>query len=255
VKSWHPNREMGEFTHYGDQALVRLESMAAAGRFDLDRFAKSWQALFADYDGYVDKATTATLKNFADGRDPTASGSASDDLGGASRMAALVWHYRNDPDGLASAATAQTAMTHNNPAVLAGAGFLARATSAVLGGTPPAEALQAAAEEDKASPIAEWVADGLDSIGVDTRQAISDFGQMCEIDAAFPATIHLIAKYESNLKEALVENVMAGGDSSSRGMVVGMVLGAHLGLDAIPSGWIADMRRGEDIRRILEATE
>ncbi|MGA2940205.1 MAG: ADP-ribosylglycohydrolase family protein, partial [Syntrophobacteraceae bacterium] len=42
-----------------------------------------------------------------------------------------------------------------------------------------------------------------------------------------------------NLREALVENVMAGGDSAARGLVVGMILGAHLGFEAIPSEWLS----------------
>jgi len=65
---------------------------------------------------------------------------------------------------------------------------------------------------------------------------------MCEIGAAFPSVIHLLARYENDLKEALVENVMAGGDSAARGMAVGMILGAHLGMDAIPVDWLADLK-------------
>jgi len=39
--------------------------------------------------------------------------------------------------------------------------------------------------------------------------------------------IHLIAKYENNLQDALIENVMTEGDSAGRGLLVGMILGAH----------------------------
>ncbi|NOQ46583.1 MAG: ADP-ribosylglycohydrolase family protein, partial [Desulfobulbaceae bacterium] len=54
--SYHPNRDKGEFTHYGDQALVLLESVAENKGFVLEKFRASWQKLFAAYDGYVDKA-------------------------------------------------------------------------------------------------------------------------------------------------------------------------------------------------------
>ena len=75
---------------------------------------------------------------------------------------------------------------------------------------------------------------------------------MCETGAAFPAVIHFLARYEDNLKEALVENVMAGGDSAARGMVTGMILGAHLGMNAIPADWLADLKNREAIMRVLD---
>jgi ADP-ribosylglycohydrolase len=79
-----------------------------------------------------------------------------------------------------------------------------------------------------------------------------DLGQVCEIHAAFPCVIHLITKYEDNLKEGLVENAMAGGDSAGRGLAVGMVLGAHLGLDAIPSNWLTDLKAYRQIVDLMD---
>ena len=60
------------------------------------------------------------------GLGPEQCGSTSADLGGAARIAPLVWWYRQDRDQLLEAVRVQTAMTHNNPAGLAGAAFIAR---------------------------------------------------------------------------------------------------------------------------------
>lgn len=87
VQSWHPARGQGELTHYGDQTLLLLSSIAENGSFDLRRFAKDWQRFFMDYDGYVDKATKETLANFSQGKGPAEAGSSSTDLGGAARIA------------------------------------------------------------------------------------------------------------------------------------------------------------------------
>ena len=69
-----------------------------------------------------------------------------------------------------------------------------------------------------------------------------DLGQMCEIEAAFPSVIHLIARYEENLSQALIANAMAGGDSAGRGLAAGMILGAHLGIEAIPPRWLTELK-------------
>jgi ADP-ribosylglycohydrolase len=45
------------------------------------------------------------------------------------------------------------------------------------------------------------------------------------------------ANQEEGLKKALPGNTMVGGDNASRGIAIGMVLGASKGLEAIPQGW------------------
>lgn len=63
---------------------------------------------------------------------PDQCGSHSSDLGGAARIAPLVFFYQNDRPGLLAAVRQQTAMTHNHPATLAGAEFLAKTGWEVL---------------------------------------------------------------------------------------------------------------------------
>ena len=64
--------------------------------------------------------------------------------------------------------------------------------------------------------------------------------------------VHLIARYENELKEALIQSVMAGGDSAARGMLVGMILGAHLGQDSLPKEWVSELVKKEDIEGLLD---
>ena len=251
--SYHPGKDEGEFTHYGDQTLSLLASVAEAGSFDLNRFAESWRNLFSGYSGYFDKATKTTLDNFGSGSGPEASGSNSTDLGGASRIGLLVYSLREDLNGLIEAVRAQTAMTHNHPEVVDSAEFFARSALKVLGGTPPVEALGRVVDEHfNKGPYDRWVAEGVESAAKDSRRAIAGFGQMCETGAAFPAVVHLIAKYQGDLKEALIENVMAGGDSAARGMIVGMILGAFQGYEGIPDEWYLKMKKHDIILQLLE---
>jgi ADP-ribosylglycohydrolase len=250
--SYHPTKGKGDFTHYGDQTLVLLESLAKTGEFSLSDFAIAWKTLFTGYQGYIDKATATTLDNMNHQMPPDQCGSHSSDLGGASRIAPLLFFHRDDRQKLLKAVRQQTAMTHNNPTTLAGAEFIAKTVWGVLQGTAPITAMENALEEGVADiDLDNRIRMGLDSAGKDTRTVIKKFGQMCSIAAALPGVIHLISSYENDLKTALIENVLAGGDSAARGLVVGMILGAHLGQNAIPKKWLTDMVQFKHISELL----
>jgi len=250
---YHPTKDRGELTHYGDQTLRLLHVLAENSAFDLNRFAAGWRALFENYSGYIDKATRQTLANFKDGKTPAESGSTSSELGGASRIAPLVYLYRNDLDRLIDSVRAQTTMTHNHPAVIDSAEFFARTAWKVLRKTSPAQAVQTVATENfDRPPFDKWISEGVASAARETRAAIAGFGQMCEVEAGFPAVVHLLVRYQDRPREALVENVMAGGDSAARGMLTGMILGAALGMSAIADDWLADLKSRDEILGLLD---
>ena len=118
---------------------------------------------------------------------------------------------------------------------------------------------QAAIQETAASgtfemtPVAMWVEEGLKSRDEKSVAAVAKFGQACETPQVFPGVIHLIAKYDNDLKEALVQAVMAGGDSASRGSMTALVLAAHLGIDSIPRDWLEGMKKTGEIRSLLDS--
>ena len=93
---------------------------------------------------------------------------------------------------------------------------------------------------------------GVESKSKESVSTISRFGQSCHTEEAFPGVVHLIAKYENDLSEALIQSVMAGGDSAARGMMVGMVLGAHIGLESLPEEWLDSLKKKDRILTLLE---
>ncbi|MHC1742452.1 MAG: ADP-ribosylglycohydrolase family protein [Syntrophobacteraceae bacterium] len=254
--SYHPTKEAGDFSHYGDQTLVLLESVAESGKFDLDHFASRWRKHFADYNGYFDHATKDTLKNFAAGAAPADAGSFSGDLSAAARIAPLAYRYRDDRESLVAAARSQTALTHNNPLILECTELLARIVHAVLQGATPASAVAQQLEGTAVTDVlAGAIRNGLESLSSPSSEAILGFGQNCRAPAALPSVVHLIGKHQNDLREALIENVMAGGDSAARGMAVGMILGAHLGEKAIPDEWLSGLKQRARIEALLEQIE
>jgi ADP-ribosylglycohydrolase len=51
--------------------------------------------------------------------------------------------------------------------------------------------------------------------------------------------------------EAMIQAVMAGGDSAARAMIVGMVLAAHQGEEGLPVEWVEGLRRSREILDLL----
>jgi ADP-ribosylglycohydrolase len=124
----------------------------------------------------------------------------------------------------------------------------------VLAGASPLEAMKTVAREDFGlSPIRDWVEAGVRSTEKESIHAIGEFGQSCHVAQAFPGVVHLIARYENDLKEGLVRAVMAGGDNAARAMAVGMVLGASLGWKAIPPEWLSALKKKDEILNLLDA--
>ena len=250
--SYHKNRKKGEFTHYGDQTFWLLEHLAQNRSFDPRAFARMWQDRMKDYDGYMDKATKQTLETMKGADDLAACGSTSDDMSAAVRMAPLALVYHDKPEEFIGAARAQAAVTHNNPDVLDGAEFMARALMGVLDGGEIKEAIQAAASGTGSSALTQWVNQGLDNIERRTSFALKKFGLACAAEMGFPGIVYLAVRYGGDFKEALRENTMAGGDSAARGLGVGMLLGARHGISAIPESWRKEMKRTDEILALCQ---
>jgi ADP-ribosylglycohydrolase len=252
--SFHAGKGRGAFTHYGDQTLLLLRTLAKHDTFDQEEFAREWRRYMTDYDGYKDHASQQTLASMEKGA-LTESGSPSRDLSAVGRIAPLAYLYRDEHEVLVRVAREQAAVTHNSSIVLDAAEYFAWVVWHVLNHKTPTAALRAASEQVTSENIQELVAAGLDSADHETRDAAEEFGQNCPTQAALPLTVHLIAKYEGSLRSALIQNVAAGGDSAARGMVAGMVLGAFHGRDGIPDGWVEDLIAYKEINSLLEDLE
>ena len=241
--TYHPTKKKGDFTHYGDQALVLLESVAEQRAFDLSDFSTRWRQLFSKYPGYVDQATEETLDHFSSGISPEKAGSSSNDLAGASRIAPILIAYaQKDFNEVQSAVEQQTAMTHNHPQVIETATFFARVVFRIFEGTGIEAAVEYAALFDyNHLPAAAWLELAVNNLELDSVSALQKLGQDCHIDHAFPATLYLLLKYGETFETAHIENIMAGGDSAARGLLIGMVLSSKYGLESIPDKWLTGL--------------
>ena len=239
---YHPRRSKGENTHYGDQTLLLAAHIVKHRGFDEGAFRGEWADFMRDYDGYVDGASQDALTDLE-------KGSGSDDLGGPARLAPVAYWYEDDWESLRDAAVAQTRVTHNNPASLQTARALALILYDVLNGSDPETAIRDARRELEDSPeIAALLDLGLESRNRDSITTIKELGQNCHLTAALPSAIHLIVKYRRDHREAHIQNVLAGGDSAARGLVIGAVLGAAG--EQLPASWVEAYRNGAALRQL-----
>ncbi len=249
---YHNNKLKGEQTHYGDQMLILLESLAENKGFEIEAFSKKWQNLFSDYTGYFDGATKTTLANIKSGSLFLNAGSESNDLAGAARIAPLIYFYHNDIELLVKYSREQTMLTHRDHQVVDASEFFARTSVLVLNGEHPVDALKKTAQDHfSKSLLSEWTAKGIASKNEDTITTLNNIGLTCHIHQAFPGVIQTIARHENDLKTGLSECISAGGDNAARSITAGIILGSSKDSGELPEEWIKGLRAGERIKKFF----
>src|ERR1700739_878232 len=137
---YHFGKQPGDQSHYGDGALVLLESLAKEGKFDVKAFGRSFVEAFRPgaYNGYIDRATSGTLANFQAFANSNPAdifdfqqGADDDQMAAASRLAALTVRYWNDP-GLLTMVEQATRVCQNNDRTVAYMKFNALLLSELL---------------------------------------------------------------------------------------------------------------------------
>ena len=255
AEGYHVGKGRGDQTHYGDQVLVLMESLeACGGNFVMEDFARRWREFWNSSRAYRDHATKETLEHLEAGQGLTQAGSGSIELGGPGRIAPLLVALREEDTPLViGAVRAQTALTHASPLALDAAEFITRVVFLLLRGISIPSALRTTANLPfKALPAADYLRQAEAVADLPAGEAVEELGQSCPLDKALPATMAILLRHGDHLETALVENVMAGGDSAARGLVLGVMLGAAHGQRAIPARWIEALQARARVVSFLE---
>ncbi|MGB0580179.1 MAG: ADP-ribosylglycohydrolase family protein [Limisphaerales bacterium] len=245
--SYHPNKQAGDQGHVGDQTLWLADFLVREGKWNASHFMDEWVSRWVAYDDYVDKATKTTLHNIESGMSADDAASNSDELAGPARSAPLIAFLANSSEyEIVRSVVEQNNLTHRSAAAAEAAAFVARAGYRLLNGAPLAESLR-----ETAPAWALETADGVREMSA--VQAIGRLGQSCPVSAALPGVIYLCLKHGEDMETAFVQNAMAGGDSCARALVLGTLLGARHGLEAINESWRRDLRSASKLQALLDA--
>jgi len=244
--SYHKGKTKGDFTHYGDQAMFLMDLLQSKGEFSLENFYPSYLNWANNYKGYIDHATKETVKHMNLGINQ---GYMSSELGGASRMAPVLYAYRNDASAAKKMVMMQTKATHNHALPIEISAYLCDVIFSIANGKPLMNSL-----EDNIKKASKDIQDlydlGKNCTVESPVQAIVTLGQSCPSESAFPALVCLLHRYPDDYKVAMKFNVLAGGDSAARAMVLGMLYGiAEITHD---EDWTKQVRQMSKIESFLQ---
>lgn len=229
VKSlFHSNKKAGDFTHYGDQSLLLLKSISTNDGFDNQLFKTHWLHFMKHYEGYIDQATDLSIEALSASE---TKGSTSNDLGGITRIAPIIY-YHFDDSKLLNHVKKQTELTHNDLVLIDIGKFTATLVRELIIGHPLVSSIE---KVIKTFPslvgLYEMAQKRVDD---DLVEAVKDIGQSCSCQYSFPSALIILLKHHQNFEDAMEANILCGGDSAARGMLIGMLLGASLGIEGIP---------------------
>ena len=248
LTDYHNGKAAGDFTHYGDQMLWLLESVAAED-FSVHGFSVVWKTKMSSYKGYIDGASKHTINALNEGKNSLVCGSNSRDLSVVGRMMPLIYAYHSDMDKMMEYVKLHTVFTHMTKEVVESAAYFNELIMAVNMGAEINKAIEEIALAYSEN-LQKWVQDGVDKAEHESIEAIKALGQSCSVEGGFAAVIYLLVRF-SDFQEAMEANAFAGGDSAARGMIVGAVLGAYGGMEVLPPNYKA-MNDADAIAKYIE---
>lgn len=87
---------------------------------------------------------------------------------------------------------------------------------------------------------------------IDELDAIRELGEGWVAEETLAIAIYCSLKYEHDFEKAIIASVNHSGDSDSTGAVTGNILGAHLGMTAIPDKFLTNLELRDTILEIAD---
>jgi len=256
-----PPKAAGEQTDYGDYNLLVLEHLAAQSssphRMELAELIPLWKEKLKTWRAWMCTQTKQTYQQLQQGVPLSQLGGYSNAM--AIRAAAAYGYYDNEEDVVHAARVAM--FTHKEKTAHDGNEFFARVAFRVIhAGLTPRQAIEAVAKESsrfiqtKVKQALDKVAEAVDPNKPLSQEEFADdlaltsmarlwdvgktepikVGKASPTEGTLPGSIYFIVKYENDFAAAAKANAGVGGDNASRAIAIGMVMGAHGGVEAIP---------------------
>jgi len=169
--------------------------------------------------------------------------------GSAMRVAPIGLLYADDPDRLGEVARASSLLTHGHPAALEGAAAAALMVALALRGAQPPEMLNEidARCGGRSADFDACLARVPELVDRPPGEALAEggLGEAWIAEEAVASALYCCWRNPDDYGAAVLEAVNTDGDSDSIAAITGSVLGARLGIEAIPAEWVAGVERSE----------
>lgn len=281
-RNYHPGQKAGDQTDYGEYNVVILEHLAKRkdkkGPIDVKDLVKHWKKRLESpsWGAWKCSQTQQTLAQVNQGADIRNLGGMSNAMAVRHTAAHAVFDKEDD---VANAARA-VMFTHRNSEALGGGEFFARAVHKIIyENMEPRQAFQKAA-----SSLGQWYVDKVkqgikkfeeatdpnrplskeefvDDLAATSMARLWDVGKSEPIkvgkasptEGTLPTSVYLVLKYQDSFEAGAKANAMIGGDSASRAVAVGAVLGAYHGVEAIPENLKTTLNNWKTSEKMLNS--
>jgi len=187
-------------------------------------------------DTYVEEYHRHFFIHYAQGLPPRKCGVQEKHIGGLVGLLPIIVYFKDDPEKARASAQEHLSLTHLGSKMEMAASLVIDLFLEVLGGEPLKEVLtrgiQRQASPFLRHPFLKWLPDADDLV---IGQRLSP---ACYVEESIPSVVYLALKYPQDPEKALIVNTNLGGDNAYRGAVLGALLGAANGLEALPERWV-----------------
>ena len=150
------------------------------------------------------------------------------------------------------------ALTHGHPSGYLSAGFLSELVSHLVDDKPVREGIDFCLKilevHEEREELLAVVSLALEPTKEDLNpeQAIPTIGEGWTGEEALGIALYCALRFEHDFRAGVLAAVNHGGDSDSTGSITGAILGARLGIEAIPKDWVERVENSQEILQIAK---
>ncbi|WP_292387887.1 ADP-ribosylglycohydrolase family protein [Methanosarcina sp. UBA5] len=221
----------------------------------MDKIAEELVLWLDEPDLGAGATTRGAALNLKDGIHWSNSGLNSKTCGSLMRVGILGFIFRNDPEKLIKAASISGRITHTHPVSEAASLAGAYAVKLALDEVEPREMFEPLLEVTQG--ISQEFTQALKSSyktaysDIGDEEGLKKLGQGWYADETFALAYFCILRYPNDYKKAVQTAVNITGDSDSVASVAGGILGARMGIDAVPALWIEALKEKEKLEEMV----